>query len=145
MQVWYADDAAASGSLTSLRLWWDNLTSAGPAFGYFGNAKKTWLVMKDTHLENVRNMFQDTQANITSDGSTYLGSAIGSDEFTISFVIEKIQQWKKELTMLPEFSRMWLLQPTHMAMWTNSHICVDLPPTLSFCCSPWKNTLDSLF
>ena len=59
MQVWYADDAAASGSLTSLCVCWDNLTSAGPAFGYFGNAKKTWLVTKDTHLENARNIIQD--------------------------------------------------------------------------------------
>ena len=59
MQVWYADDAAASGSLTSLCVWWDNLTSAGPAFGYFGNAKKTWLVTKDTHLESARNIIQD--------------------------------------------------------------------------------------
>ena len=143
MQVWYADDAAASGSLTSLRVWWDNLTSAGPAFGYFGNAKKTWLVTKDTHLENARNIFQDTQVNITSDGRAYLGSAIGSDEFTNSFVIEKVHQWKKELTQLVDVAT-WLLQPTHMAMCTNSHICVELPPTLSCCCSPWKNTLNSI-
>ena len=117
MQVWYADDAAASGSLTSLRVWWDYLTSAGPAFGYFGNAKKTWLVMKDTHLENARNIFQDTQVNITSDGRAYLGSAIGSDEFTNSFVIEKVQQWKKELTQLVDVAR---VQP-HVAFAAYTH------------------------
>ena len=114
VQVWYADDAAASGSLTSLRVWWDNLTSARPAFGYFGNAKKTWLVMKDTHLKNATNIFQDM---LTSDGRAYLGSAIGSDEFTNSFVIEKVQQWKKELTQLVDVAR---VQP-HVAFAAYTH------------------------
>ena len=43
-QVWYADDAAAGGSLSSLRRWWDNLISLGPKYGYFPNATKSWLV-----------------------------------------------------------------------------------------------------
>ncbi len=47
-QVWYADDASAAGSLSSLRNWWGNLTSIGPAFGYHANAIKTWLITKET-------------------------------------------------------------------------------------------------
>ena len=34
-EVWFADDATGSGSIASLRAWWDKLVSAGPKFGYF--------------------------------------------------------------------------------------------------------------
>ncbi|KAL5479245.1 hypothetical protein EMCRGX_G022742 [Ephydatia muelleri] len=37
-QVWYADDATATGKLTNLRTWWDKLVSLGPAYGYHVNA-----------------------------------------------------------------------------------------------------------
>lgn len=46
-QVWYADDAAAVGSIGDLRQWWDRLAKLGPSFGYFANAAKTWLVTKE--------------------------------------------------------------------------------------------------
>ena len=52
VQVWYADDASASGSLSSLRKWWDSLASAGPAYGYHANAGKTWLITKDTFFQS---------------------------------------------------------------------------------------------
>ena len=45
-QVWYADDAAAGGSNLQLWEWWSCLSSAGCHVGYFTNAKKTWLVVK---------------------------------------------------------------------------------------------------
>ena len=40
VQVWYADDAVAAGSLESLRKWWDYLTTQGPTFGYFAMPEK---------------------------------------------------------------------------------------------------------
>ena len=46
-QVCYADDACACGRLYSLHQWWDQLCKLGPGFGYFPNASKTWLVVKD--------------------------------------------------------------------------------------------------
>ena len=33
-QVWFADDASAVGSLSSLLTWWQQLSSYGPAYGY---------------------------------------------------------------------------------------------------------------
>ena len=46
-QVWYADDASGSGKLSHLRVWWDQLNFLGPKFGYYPNAAKTWLVVKN--------------------------------------------------------------------------------------------------
>ena len=73
-QVWYADDASASGSLASIRSWWDRLAELGPAFGYFANAPKTWLVTKVEHWERARELFRDTNVNITCEGRPYLGA-----------------------------------------------------------------------
>lgn len=40
-QVWYADDAAALGSLHYLRCWWEELLSSGTTYGYFANPTKS--------------------------------------------------------------------------------------------------------
>ena len=63
-QVWYADDAAALGSVTELRNWWDNLVKLGPGFGYFANSTKTWLVTKDSCLSSATAAFAGTNVNI---------------------------------------------------------------------------------
>ena len=39
-QCWFADDATGSGTLENVMRWWDELSSSGPALGYFPNAKK---------------------------------------------------------------------------------------------------------
>ena len=47
IQVWYADNACATGKLTSLRRWWDAISTGCQKYGYFVNASKTWLVTKE--------------------------------------------------------------------------------------------------
>ena len=71
-QVWYADDAAALGSITELRKWWDNLVDLGQSFGYFANSTKTWLVTKDSSLSSATATFAGTNVNVTSSGRPYL-------------------------------------------------------------------------
>ena len=44
-QVRYANDSAAAGKFLGIHHWWDTLTSQGPSFCYFTNAKKTWLMV----------------------------------------------------------------------------------------------------
>ena len=100
VQVWYADDATVSGSLSSLRNWWDNLTALGPAFGYRANTTKTWLITRDTNLAKASDLFRGTQVNITSQGRPHLRAALGSKEFINQFVTDKVQQWNEELLLL---------------------------------------------
>ena len=64
-QVWFADDATASGKLSQLHKWWDNIVFLGPDYGYFANPKKTWLIVKPEHLQSPQ---EDTGVNITSEG-----------------------------------------------------------------------------
>ena len=99
-QVWYADDATAAGSLHSTRQWWNHLVSVGPAFGYYANASKTWLLTKDEHLDRAKTLFQDTEVNITALGRTHLGAALGCKEYIDQFVSDKVHRWTQELLIL---------------------------------------------
>ncbi|KAL5467485.1 hypothetical protein EMCRGX_G031714 [Ephydatia muelleri] len=64
LQVWYADDASATGIIHNLREWWGKITTIGPSYGYYANATKTWLVVKDAHLASATSAFLGTNVNI---------------------------------------------------------------------------------
>ena len=104
-QVWYADDASATGKIEGLRKWWDHINIQGPKFGYFPNASKTWLVTKKHHLSNATSAFADTAVRVTSDGRPYLGAPLGTDEYTEAFVTSKVQHWASELDILISIAR----------------------------------------
>ena len=116
-QTWYADDAAATGKISSLRSWWDDIVMHGPSFGYFANAAKTWLVVKPGLLEEASLAFGDTNVKITCEGWPYLGSALGCHTYTSEFVSDKVEQWTKELKSL---SKIAVSQP-HAAFAAYTH------------------------
>ena len=79
-QVWYADDSSAGGRLNNIKAWWESLVERGPAYGYFFNLDKSWLVVKDKYNE-AKEIFHNTNLNITKEGRRYLSSALGNDSF----------------------------------------------------------------
>ena len=91
-QVWYADDATATGSLKNLCTWWDKLVTVGPSYGYFVNAVKTWFIKEEIHTEAL-NKFQDTQIHITKEGKPHLVAALGTTSYITEFVKAKIKNW----------------------------------------------------
>ena len=103
-QVWYADDASAVGSLDQLRHWWDALKTTGPGFGYHPKSCKSWLVVKDQHLEEAERVFGDLGINITTEGRSYLGVPIGSPTFVDTFVRRKVDEWNEMLHTLSDFA-----------------------------------------
>ena len=80
-QSWYADDAAASGKLSHIHNWWCGLAARGPSYGYYPNATKTWLIVKDSFKEEAKLLFKNSGIQITSHGRPYLGSPLGSPSF----------------------------------------------------------------
>ena len=125
--VWYADDAAAAGSLQDLLQWWSHLATLGSAFGYFTNAPKTWLLTKHHLVSEARNIFQGTQVNAISVGRLYLGSPLGPKLFIEQFVSEKIAEWLEELAHLRVVAR---IQP-HATFAALTHSVIH---KLSFLC-----------
>ncbi len=103
-QIWYADDAAAVGRISHLREWWDTLSKEGPAFGYFPNPQKTWLVTKDGFHTIASTAFDQTGVNVTADGRPYLGSPIGSPSYVETFVKSKVSTWSSLVTNLADIA-----------------------------------------
>ncbi len=99
-QVWYADDAAASGKTKYLRTGWDKLLSLGPAYGYYPNAQKTWLIVKTEHKASAEAAFLGTQINVTTEGRPHLGVPLGCKEYCEQFIKGKVNGWCGELEKL---------------------------------------------
>ena len=103
-QAWFADDAASGGCLESLRDWWDALVEKGPAFGYYPNAIKTFLVVKSDRRERAVNVFEGTAVQITTEGRRYLGGALGTEKFVQDFIADKVSDWTSEVRRLAKFA-----------------------------------------
>ena len=99
-QIWYADDFSAGGKLDQLRKWWDKLSEIGPKFGYFVNAVKSILIVKEDFYQEAKQLFEGSKVRITTSGSKYLGSTIGNMTFREAYIAEKVEQWRKELETL---------------------------------------------
>ncbi len=80
--------------------WWNRLTTIGPAFGYFANVTKTWLITKEQHLSAAQACFAGTSVNIIHEGRPHLGAAIGTQEYAESYIHYKIEQRATEMKSL---------------------------------------------
>ena len=77
-RAWFADDASAADKLIQLHKWWTILAEVGPRYGYFVNAPKTWLVVKENLYEVAVSMFGSTGVQITTEGRPLLGGPPGT-------------------------------------------------------------------
>ena len=65
----------------------------GPTFGYFPNASKTWLVVKEEIYDDAIRLFQGINIQITTTGKRYLSSTIGTDEIIVAKKVEE-RSWE---------------------------------------------------
>ena len=105
IQSWYADDAGAGGRLQSLYSWWMTLTTDGPSFGYYVNPPKTWLLVKDEHLEEAQNLFGSTGINITTEGRPVLGSPCGEEGYCEDYCKTSVKKWVSKVSTLAKFAK----------------------------------------
>ena len=96
-QCWFADDATESGTLENVMRWWNELSSSGPALGYFPNAKKCWLITKPEKEEEARAVFGATAINITTERHKHLGAALGSRSYFEEYVGENVDDWVSQV------------------------------------------------
>ena len=62
----------------------------GLDYGYFLNAAKTCLVVKEGYKDEAISIFEGTKLVITEEGKKYLGSAIGKQTFIENYVQQNI-------------------------------------------------------
>ena len=106
--VAYADDFPATGSILSLKYWWDTLCELGPKFGYFPKPKKSWLIVKFDCFDKAIHVFNDTNIQITTQVRRHLGAALGKSQIRNEYIMEKINKWVEELHILNEIEKIVL-------------------------------------
>ena len=94
------------GLFCHLKKWWDIIISEGQKLGYYVNESKSWLIIKDrTKLETAKQIFGDSNIKFTCEGKRHLGAAIGTNEFRIQYVSEKVEEWCKEMKRLSALAK----------------------------------------
>ena len=83
--------------------WWDELSSSGPALGYFPNAKECWLITKPEKEEEARAVFGETAINITTEGHKHIGAALGSRSYFEEYVGVMVEDWVSQVVKFAEF------------------------------------------
>jgi hypothetical protein len=92
-QNWYADDASATGKLTHLRDWLQTLTDEGPAYGYFPEPKKSFLVVKPEFLIEAKSLFEREFGVQVVSGKRFLGGFVGEGTERNAYVKQKVDGW----------------------------------------------------
>ncbi len=105
LQAWFADDGTAAGKIEQLRKFWDLLCKIGPRYGYFPNAKKSVLIVKNSVDKPAATcIFKGSKVIIDCDGQRHLGAVLGSDEFREKYVMEKVSKWVKDVQKLAQYA-----------------------------------------
>ena len=76
----YADDVTAAGKIIQFKNWWRTLCILGPKFGYYPEASKSWLIVKEKAKQRAFTVFKETTINIKTEGQRHLGAVIGSSK-----------------------------------------------------------------
>lgn len=96
----YADDVTAAGKVIQLKNWWKTLCMLGPKFGYYPEASKSWLIVKERAKKHAFSVFKDTAIKITNEGQRHLGAVIGSSKYKQEYVQNKIDELINEMKVL---------------------------------------------
>ena len=101
----YADDLIAVGNIDDLKFLWNQLCRLGPKFGYYPEASKSWLIVKDKYLEKAKSVFKNSDIQIATHGKRHLGAAIGKDSYKDKYMNENVDTWLAELNLLSKIAK----------------------------------------
>ena len=104
-QIAFSDDLTGIGTIETLKESLDLIIEHGPYIGYYVNADKSWLICKQQHLEHAKQIFTDSPIGITIEGRKHLGAIIGSAEYKVNYVQEKVATWIAEVEALSEIEK----------------------------------------
>ena len=94
LQCWHADDSACAGKLFHIHSWLNRLLQLGPAYGYFAEPTKSFLVVTKQYEEEAKELFKDHVVIVVS-GHRFLGGVIGDKDSQKSYIHGKVDGWVK--------------------------------------------------
>ncbi|KAG0730352.1 hypothetical protein GWK47_028440 [Chionoecetes opilio] len=86
-------------------MWWNLVSDNGPIIGYTPNATKSVLIVKPEHYDNGVELFNGSGVIVTKDGQRHLGAVIGTEEFKVKYVGEKVSSGFKEVDVLSDMGQ----------------------------------------
>ena len=101
LQNWYADDSSCAGKLVQIKAWLTLRLETGPAFGYFAEPTKSFIIVKEQFADAARALFAELQVEVVV-ADRFLSGCIGRDEEICQFVREKVQGWTKSVEYLAQ-------------------------------------------
>ena len=99
----FADDGSNAGKVVDLAISWKDLQVIGPPIGYYPNAPKTWLLVKEEFRELAEHHFPDI--NITTLGRRFLGSFLGTEDGLKAYVQEQMTDWIQDIEELANIAQ----------------------------------------
>ena len=74
--AWFADNSRGGGKLFGVNAWLNFLSAEGPAHGYCPKAEKTYLIVKESLVNEAKTMFAGSGAKITSERKKGIWAAL---------------------------------------------------------------------
>lgn len=76
------------------------MNSCGEPYGYYPNASKSVLLVRDGQFGAACRLFEGTDVSVKADGIMLLGSPVGTEAYMMSAVEKKIKSWLVDLDKL---------------------------------------------
>ena len=104
-QSWYADDSSVGGQLTDMKTMWDQLCTMGPKYGYYPQASKTILIVKERFEAKAKAIFGKSGIKISTRGERHMGAMVGSERFKDEYVSNKVEKWVQDIEQLSNIAK----------------------------------------
>ena len=99
-EVVFADDSTVACKLNSIRDDLGKLTVLDLKYGYFPKTSKLYLIVREDKLGEARNVFNDSNVNITIKEKRHLGAVIGSNKYREEYMKDLVNDWNNQLVLL---------------------------------------------
>ena len=80
--------------------WWSLLEEEGKKIRCYVNSKKSYLIVKEQYNDKAKEIFDDANIKILTEGHQHLGTVIGSKRFSENYISSLISQWCEKITEL---------------------------------------------
>jgi len=97
----YADDASAGGSLSDLHEWFSLLCTRGPAFGYFPEPTKSFVVVSERFTGEAEAAFGSLGVHVVT-SHRFVGDFISSLSARDDYVLSKVHRWAGHINVLAD-------------------------------------------
>ena len=104
-QAAFAGGLGGADPIHELKSWWKNIERYEPLLGYYPKPSKSWLIVKPKNVSLAKEIFADTDLQISTEGHQYLGGYVGSNDGNLNYMQEKVSKWIQELELLSEIAR----------------------------------------